>query len=73
MTAENYRSALAAAIKEYEALGERCRDIDKRLAQLGQTIGALSKLIGLTPTVPLGLNRRGPPRPGRNARGRWHP
>ena len=55
MTATDYRAALAAAINEYEALGEQRRDIDKRLAQLAQTIGTLSRLIGLTPTVPIGL------------------
>jgi len=55
MTATDYRAALAAAIKEYEALGEQRRDIDNRLAQLAQTIGTLSRLIGLTPTVPMGL------------------
>jgi hypothetical protein len=55
MTSEDYRTALSSAIKEYEALGEQRRDIDKRLAQLAQTIGTLSKLIGLTPTVPMGL------------------
>src|SRR5262245_3397333 len=55
MTAENYRAALDAAIKEYEALGQQRRDIDNRLAQLAQTIGTLSRLLGLTPTVPLGL------------------
>jgi hypothetical protein len=52
---EDYRTALTSAIKEYESLGEQRRDIDKRLAQLAQTIGTLSKLIGLTPTVPMGL------------------
>jgi len=52
---ENYRTALTSAIKEYESLGEQRRDIDKRLAQLAQTIGTLSKLLGLTPTVPMGL------------------
>ena len=52
---ENYRSALTSAIKEYESLGEQRREIDTRLAQLAQTIGTLSKLIGLTPTVPMGL------------------
>ncbi|HEY7288308.1 MAG TPA: hypothetical protein VH583_00630 [Vicinamibacterales bacterium] len=52
---DDYRRALDAAIKEYEALGERRREIDDRLAQLAQTIGTLSKLLGLTPTVPLGL------------------
>lgn len=55
MTTENYRGALDAAVKEYEALGEQRRDIDKRLAHLAQTIGTLSRLLGLTPTVPLGL------------------
>jgi len=55
MTDENYRAALAAAVKEYEALGEQRRDIDKRLAQLSHAIGMLSKLLGLTPTVPMGL------------------
>jgi hypothetical protein len=55
MTSEDYRTALAAAVTEYEALGEQRREIDARLSQLAQTIGTLSKLIGLTPTVPLGL------------------
>jgi len=55
MTAEDYQSALAAAIREYEDLGARRREIDDRLAQLAQTIGTLTRLLGLTPTVPLGL------------------
>lgn len=55
MTADDYRRALDAAIAEYEALGQQRRDIDKRLTELAQTIGTLSRLIGLTPTVPLGL------------------
>jgi len=55
MTAQNYRAALDAAIREYEHLGEQRQVIDKRLAQLAQTIGTLSRLLGLTPTVPLGL------------------
>jgi hypothetical protein len=55
VTSTDYRAALAAAIKEYEALGEQRRDIDKRLAQLAHTIGTLSQLLGLTPTVPMGL------------------
>src|SRR5258708_40188916 len=53
MTSDDYRSALAGAIKEYEALGEQRREIDNRLAQLAQTIGTLSRLLGLTPTVPM--------------------
>ena len=55
MSSADYHTALEAAVREYEALGEQRRDIDKRLAQLAQTIGTLSKLVGLTPTVPLGL------------------
>jgi hypothetical protein len=55
MTEHDYRSALEAAIKEYEALGDERRRIDDRLAQLGQTIGTLNRLLGLRPTVALGL------------------
>jgi hypothetical protein len=55
MTTERYGGALDAAIKEYEALGEQRRTIDHRLAQLAQTIATLSRLLGMTPTVPLGL------------------
>jgi hypothetical protein len=55
MTHEDYRAALEAAIKEYEQLGAERRDIDDRLAQLAQTITTLSKLLGLAPTVPMGL------------------
>jgi hypothetical protein len=54
-TGDEYRTALASAIKEYEDLGQRRREIDDRLAQLAQTIGTLNRLLGLTPTVPLGL------------------
>ena len=55
MTTEDYRRALATAIREYEALGQQRQDIDKRLAEVMQTIGTLSRLCGLVPTVPLGL------------------
>lgn len=68
MTARNYRTALDAALEEYEALGQQKGALDDRLAQLGQTIGTLTRLLGLTPTVPLGLTdacrmilRRGDP------------
>jgi hypothetical protein len=52
---DDYRTALDAAIKEYEALGQQRREIDDRLAQLAQTIGTLNRLLGLKPTVSLGL------------------
>jgi len=55
MTEQDYRAALDAALKEYETLGREKGAIDDRLAQLGQTIGTLTRLLGLTPTVPLGL------------------
>lgn len=55
MTTEDYRAALAAAIKEYEELGIERRRLDDRLAQLSQTIGMLNKLLGYEATVPLGL------------------
>ena len=55
MTADSYRTALDAAIKEYEELGTKRREIDTRLSHLAQSIGTLSRLLGIAPTVPLGL------------------
>ena len=55
MTTDQYRSALDAAVREYEKLGEQRREIDERLAQLAQTIGTLNRLCGLVPTVFWGL------------------
>jgi hypothetical protein len=55
VTTEDYRRALATAIREYEALGQQRQDIDRRLAEVMQTIGTLSRLCGLVPTVPIGL------------------
>ncbi len=55
MTTDDYRRALATAIREYEALGQQRQDVDTRLAEVAQTIGTLSRLCGLVPTVPLGL------------------
>jgi hypothetical protein len=55
VTTGDYRRALDAAIREYETLGQQRQDIDKRLSELAQTISTLSRLCGLTPTVPWGL------------------
>lgn len=55
MTTDEYRVALDAAIREYEALGARRRAIDERLAQLAQTIGTLNRLCGFVSTVQWGL------------------
>src|SRR3954454_19902047 len=55
MTTEDYRRALQAAAAEYEALGAERRAIDQRLSELAQTIGTLSRLCGIAPTVPWGL------------------
>lgn len=55
MATDDYRRALETAIREYEALGQQRQEIDKRLAEVAQTIGTLSRLCGLVPTVPLGL------------------
>lgn len=55
MTTDDYRRALDAAVKEYESLGQQRQEIDRRLLELAQTISTLSRLCGLTPTVPWGL------------------
>lgn len=55
MKADEYRRALDAACREWETLARQRAGIDDRLAQLTETIGTLTKLCGLTPTVPWGL------------------
>jgi hypothetical protein len=55
VSAEEYRRALNAAVREYEELGRQRRDLDTRLAQLAQTIGTLNRLCGFTPNVFWGL------------------
>ena len=55
MSHEDYRRALEAAVREYEALGEQRQQIDRRLAELAQTMSTLSRLCGIVPTVSLGL------------------
>jgi hypothetical protein len=55
MTTDDYRVALDAAIREYEQLGQKRREIDQRLAQLAQTIGTLNRLCGFVSSVFWGL------------------
>jgi hypothetical protein len=55
MSTEEYRRALEAAAKEYEALGAERRRIDQRLTELAHTISTLTRLCGFTPTVTFGL------------------
>ena len=55
MTTDDYRRALETAVREYEALGQQRQDLDRRLAEVAQTIGTLSRLCGLVSTVPMGL------------------
>jgi hypothetical protein len=55
MAEENYRRALEDAIREYEQLTRQRAELDQRIAQLVQTMGSLSRLCNLTPTVALGL------------------
>ena len=55
MYEEAYRRALEAAAREYESLCDQRREIDRRLAEVAQTVSTLSRLCGLAPTVPWGL------------------
>jgi len=55
MSPDAYRAALDAAVKEYERLIGQRSSLDGRIGQLQQTIGMLTKLCGLSPTVPMGL------------------
>lgn len=55
MSVNEYRRALDAAVREYEQLAAERQRTDKRLSELAQTVGTLSRLCGLTPTVPWGL------------------
>lgn len=55
MTTDRYREALDEAVREYEALTRQRAELDLRIAQLAQSVGTLTKLCGLVPTVPWGL------------------
>jgi hypothetical protein len=50
-----YRRALHAALREWERAAAEHAALEQRMARLQQTIGSLSRLCGLEPTVPLGL------------------
>src|SRR4051794_13100114 len=55
MTTTDYQRALTAAVDECQRLTAERQQIDGRLGELAQTIATLSRLCGLTPTVPWGL------------------
>ena len=55
MTTTDYRRALDAALREYEQVTQQRADLDVRIAQLSHTIGTLTRLCGLVPTIELGL------------------
>jgi hypothetical protein len=55
MSKDDYRRALDAAVREYEALIAEHAALEARIAQLQHSIGALTKLCGYEPTVPFGL------------------
>jgi hypothetical protein len=52
----DYEQALDAARREYETLLAKRGRLDRRLARLHETISALQRLCGLTPTVGWGLS-----------------
>jgi hypothetical protein len=52
---EEYLQALDAARREFQQLAEHRAELDRRLAQLAQTIASLNRLCGFTPNVGVGL------------------
>jgi hypothetical protein len=55
MTKDDYKRALDVACREYETLSQQREDLDKRLSELHETIAALTRLCGYTPTISWGL------------------
>jgi hypothetical protein len=55
VTSDDYKRALDAACREYEEVVRQRAALDKRLAQLHESIGALTRLCGYTPAVSWGL------------------
>lgn len=54
-TTGDYKRALETACREYERLQQQRTDLERRLTQLHETINALVRLCGYTPTVPWGI------------------
>jgi hypothetical protein len=52
---DEYRRALEAACREWEALARQRAELEARFTQLTETIGMLTKLCGLTPKISWGL------------------
>jgi hypothetical protein len=55
MSNDDYQRALETASREYQQLAEQRADLDRRMAQLTQTIGTLYRLCGHVPNVGVGL------------------
>ena len=55
MSNDDYRRALDAATKEYDALSAERQKIDHRLSELAHSIGTLTRLCGFTPSMTWGL------------------
>jgi hypothetical protein len=55
MTTDDYKRALDAACREFEQLTQERAELDTRISQLHESISALTRLCGYTPTVPWGL------------------
>jgi len=54
----DYRQALDAAVWEFEALGQKRREIDDRLVQLSQTIDALKAPLARLESRPTKTRKR---------------
>jgi hypothetical protein len=55
MSDEDYKAALAAASKELEALLAQRAELERRIAQLHETVGALVRLCGYESAARLGI------------------
>jgi len=55
MTIDDYKRALDTACREFEQLTAQRAELDARIARLHESITALTRLCGYTPTMPWGL------------------